>query len=406
MVGSGIAGLSAAHFLDPVHDVTLIEADERLGGHSHTHRVPQADGRELAVDSGFLVHNRDNYPNLVRLFDRLGIDTIATDMSFGVSCARCGLEYSGVRPWAQPGILGNPRTLGLMAEITRFLMTAANRVRPDQTIDGFCDSERYSRAFRRHFLGPMVAALWSTAAVDTSRVPAQFAIGFFDQHGMLGAHRLRWHTVRGGSIRYVTALTERLRNPPRVGVPVRAVTRDGEGVEVRFDDDRAERFDAAVLATHADTSLALMDDADGDEREILGRFRFAENETVLHTDPTYLPRRRSARASWNYQVDDCTAPTDRVAVTYDVSRLQRLDGERTYLVTLNPERPINSRHVIARMRYAHPQFDLQSVGAQERLRTIDGRNRVWFCGAWRGYGFHEDGIRSALGVAERLGGGW
>lgn len=406
VVGSGVAGLGAAYFLARTHDVTLFEADSRPGGHAHTVDHRNGAGAIVPIDTGFLVHSRQNYPNLVRLFTVLGVHTTETTMSFSVTCDRCGIEYSGARPWAQPANLVRPQVARLFGEIARFIRTAAAEVRPDQTLADFAVQSGYSRSFRDHFLLPLAAALWSTAIGETMNVPAAYAIGFMEHHGMLRFRRFAWRTVTGGSRTYVDAVIERLPNGIRLNMPVKGISRNADGVELHLGGDVRERFDHVVLATHPGDSLAMLGDASDDERAVLGAFTYSRNPTVLHTDTAYVPRRASARAAWNYRLESCADPSPRVTVTYDISRLQHLPGPERYLVTLNRGRAIAPDRIIREMTYAHPRYTFDSLAAQSRVHEIDGVRRTWFCGAWRGYGFHEDGLRSGLEVAQALGGGW
>lgn len=402
VVGSGIAGLGAAHYLAQTHDVHVFEADSRPGGHANTVRHRDAEGRELAIDTGFLVHNGENYPHLTQLFVDLGIATQTTDMSFSVTCERCGIEYSGGRLWRQPRNLISGRQLRLYAEIARFIRRARAEVRDDQTLAAFCEQSGYSRSFRDHFLLPLAAALWSTSTSETFDFPAAYAIRFFEHHGMLRFRRFQWRTVSGGSRRYVDALIARLPNGVRLNTPVLGVSRNTTGVTLRLPGGVSETFDTVILACHADQSLALLDDADEQERSILGAFGFVPNDVVLHTDTGFLPRRRGAGGAWNYRMHDCANPTPTVTVTYDVTWLQSLPGPQRYLVTLNRTMPIAPGHEVARFTYSHPRYSFASLDAQARLPQINGRRHTWFCGAWTGNGFHEDGLRSAYEVATAL----
>lgn len=409
VVGSGIAGLGAAYALSRVHDVTVFEADARPGGHAHTVAVPRLGGGELALDTGFLVHNRENYPLLTRFFDELGVVTQESDMSFSASCRRCGVEYSGHEISRRPGTILRPGMARLMAEIVRFLRTgtrALDERHRRSTLEQFRVAEGYSDGFRDHFLVPFAAALWSTAPGRTLDFPAPYAIRFFENHSLLGFRHHRWRTVTGGSRRYVGAVAGRLGDRLRLSVPVRAVARDGDGVRVRTDDDAEERFDAVVIAAHAPQALAALSDADDLEREVLGAFRTTANRTVLHTDSTLLPRGRASWASWNYHVDDCRAPSALPTVTYHLNRLQALDEPEQYCVTLNREDAIAPERVLRAIDYAHPLYTFESLDAMERVPAIQGRRRTWFAGAWQGFGFHEDGLASGLRAAAALGAAW
>jgi predicted NAD/FAD-binding protein len=392
VVGGGISGLGAAHVLARAHDVHVFERDRRAGGHANT---VVHDG--LALDTGFLVHNTRNYPLLCRLFEELGVGTHESEMSFSVSCSGCGLEYSGRRPFAQPANAARPGFLALVWEIARWLRTA----RPEdesQSLAQYLDAHGYSQRFRRHFLVPLTSALWSTAPGRALEFPAAYAIRFFDNHGMLDFGRFRWRTVTGGSRRYVDAIAARLGDRLRLGSGVRSVRRSPDFVELRVGDG-VERFDQVVLATHADQALALLEDATREERGVLGGFAYTTNEAVLHTDSSFLPRARAARASWNYRLGGDGAAT----ITYHLNRLQALDSERDYCVTLNEE--VADEHVLQRFTYEHPLYTVATLRAQAELPGLaSGRTR--FAGAYFGNGFHEDGLASGVAAARALGVEW
>lgn len=399
IVGSGVAGLGAAYLLAQAHEVEVFERARRAGGHVNT---VTHDG--LALDTGFLVHNTRTYPLFVRLLEELGVRTHESDMSFSVACGRCGLEYSGRAPFAQRTNAVAPRFLALLWEIGRWLRSARAAVeRGDyehRSLADFLDDQRYSPGFRRHFLVPLTAALWSTAPGRALELPAAAAVRFFDNHGMLGFRRLRWRTITGGGRTYVDAIARRLGGRLRLGLGVRSLRRSPAGVELRTDDGCARRFDQVVVATHADQALALLEDASEEERRALGAFAYTRNEAVLHTDGSLLPRARRARASWNYRLDDEGRPT----VTYHLNRLQGLEGERDYCVTLN--QAVREELVIARTVYEHPRFDVSTLAARRVLRALSGRRRTWYAGAHLGNGFHEDGLRSAVEAAAGLGVRW
>lgn len=392
IVGSGISGLGAAHALSRVHDVEVFERDSRAGGHANT---VTHDG--LALDTGFLVHNVRNYPLLTRLFRELGVATHESDMSFSVSCSGCGLEYSGRRPFAQRANAARPPFLSLLWEVGRWLRTA----RPEddtQSLAEYLDVHGYSQRFRRHFLVPLTSALWSTAPGRALEFPAAYAIRFFDNHGMLGFGRFRWRTVTGGSRRYVDAIAARLGDRLRLGQGVRSVRRSNDFVELRVA-DAVERFDRVVMATHADQALGLLEDPTPEERRVLGAFAYTTNEAVLHTDASFLPRTRAARASWNYRLGD----DGRATVTYHLNRLQALDAQRDYCLTLNEQVP--EEHVLQRFIYEHPLYTVGTLRAQAELRRLAG-GRTHYAGAHFGNGFHEDGLASGIAVARALGVEW
>ena len=397
VVGSGIAGLGAAYALAQTHEVEVFESEPRAGGHANTLLV---DG--LPLDTGFLVHNERNYPLLVRLFRELGIATQETSMSFSVSCSHCGLEYSGRRPFAQLRNAASVHFQGLLWEIARWLRTA-RRSLDEQDVETwslarYLDEHRYTERFRRHFLVPLTSALWSTAPGRALEFPAAYAIRFFDNHGMLGFRRFEWRSVVGGSRNYVDAIADRLGGI-RTATPVRGIHRFADGVLVRTDDDVLRSFHSVVVATHADQALRLLEDADDDERRVLGAFAYTQNGAVLHTDSSLLPRTASARASWNYRLDGDRRPT----VTYWLNSLQRLDTETNYLLTLNEEIP--EEHVRARIRYRHPLFTVDTLAAQAGLGALT-RGRIAFAGAYHGNGFHEDGLASGIRAAAALGARW
>jgi predicted NAD/FAD-binding protein len=394
VIGTGIAGLGAAYVLSRAHEVELFERDERPGGHTNT-----VLHEGLALDTGFIVHNRPNYPGLIRLFDELGIRTQRSEMSFSVSCGRHGLEYAGRRP------LGRA-PLRLVGEIVRFLREARDTIdrAREQTLGAYVTEHGYSAQFRDHFLVPLTAAIWSSGTGAALDFPAGYALGFFDNHGMLGFRRKRWRTVVGGSRAYVEALLERSRATLHLGLPVRAVSRRDDGIELRTADDAARAFDSVVVAVHGDQALPLLADPTDDERRVLSAFRSSTSETVLHTDERLLPR-RGARASWNYRLGDCGAANGHPTITYYLNRLHRLDTDEHYCVTLNRTDEIDEERVIRRIPYQHPLYTFESLRAQAELPRLN-RGRTAFAGAWQGFGFHEDGLASGLRAAAAFGVDW
>ncbi|WP_444543771.1 NAD(P)/FAD-dependent oxidoreductase [Nocardia niigatensis] len=417
VIGSGVSGLTAAWVLARDCDVVLYEADSRLGGHAHTHEVSaSADGtgEPLGVDSGFIVHNDRTYPTLLRLFDELGIRTQDSDMSMSVRCDGCGLEFAGAKGprglFPTPGTLLRGAYLRLLGEITRFHRLARAELATDtddlRTLGEFLADAAFTPYFTAHFLVPLVAAVWSCPPRLALRYPAHYLFTFLEHHGMLTVFGSpTWRTVTGGSATYVRAVADRLHDV-RTEVPVRAVHRGARTVAVRDEADEVEFFDAAVIATHPDQALRLLDSPTVTESQILGALPYSSNRAVLHTDDAVLPRRSGARASWNYRLPHCTAAPDRVLVSYDLTRLQRLpDTGRRFLVTLGDEDRVQPGTVLATMRYAHPQYTPESVRARRRLSEI-GDQTVAFAGAYHGWGFHEDGALSGLRAAERIGGRW
>ncbi len=417
VIGSGVSGLTAAWVLARSAEVTLYEAQSRFGGHAHTHQLPARRGGDtlVGVDSGFIVHNDRTYPTLLRLFAELGVATQESDMSMSVRCDGCGLEYAGAKGlagiFAEPRSLARPRYLRMLAEVTRFHRRARAELDradgDDATLGEFLTAAKFSRYFTAHFMVPLVAAVWSCPPDVALDYPVRYLLRFLDHHGMLTVFGSpTWRTVTGGSGRYVQAVTDRLHTV-RSGVPVRAVTRTAAGVTVRDDADRVEQFDAAVIATHPNEALALLADPTAAEREILGALGYSVNHTVLHTDTSVLPTRTRARASWNYRLPECAARLDRVLVSYDLSRLQRLDPvtDRRFVVTLGDGDRVDPAAVIDTMSYEHPQYTPRFLAAQQRLPEL-GDHRLVLAGAYHGWGFHEDGALSGAVAAQRLGGRW
>ncbi|MGH3113573.1 MAG: NAD(P)/FAD-dependent oxidoreductase [Gaiellaceae bacterium] len=407
VVGAGISGLGAAYLLSRAHEVEVFERAGYAGGHTHTveHR---ANGRVTPLDTGFLVLNERNYPLLLRLFRELGVRTQDSEMSFSVACGSCGLEYSGRRPFAQPRNAFRPPFLGLLGEIGRWLRTARRSLEQADyerhTLARYVAERGYSQRFRDHFLVPLTSALWSTAPERALDFPAAYAIRFFEHHGMLGFGRFRWKAVAGGSRGYVDAIRARLGERLHVGLGVRAVRRHPDGVELTLDDGGSRRFDKVVVATHADQALAILADPSDGERRALGAFAYTVNDAVLHTDAALLPSSPAARASWNFHAG--RPPSGKPTITYYLNRLQRLEEEHDYCVTLNRSDDIDPERILARIRYEHPLYTLESLAAQQPLRELSGRRHTLYAGAHLGNGFHEDGLASGVAAAADLGVAW
>ncbi|MGX1545477.1 NAD(P)/FAD-dependent oxidoreductase [Streptomyces adustus] len=413
-MGSGVAGLTAAHIMACAHHVTLYEADDRLGGHAHTHDLTAPDGRTHRVDSGFIVHNRRTYPHLLRLFDELGVATQESEMSMSVRCEGCGLEYAGAR--GPRGLLAQPRNalrgsyLRMLAEVPRFHRSARRLLErggadDTRTLGEFLDASGFSPYFRAHFMTPVVSAVWSCDARTALRYPAAHLFRFLAHHGMLSVSGSPvWRTVTGGSGTYVERIGARLHEV-RASTPVRCVLRHTDGADVTAADGTTASYDHVVVAVHPDQALRLLGDATPDEKEVLGAFRYSRNATLLHTDTSLLPRASGARASWNYLMPDCRAGADRVRVSYDMNRLQRLDAEQTYVVTLGGQDRVDPARVLARVTYEHPVYTPESVAAQHRLPELNTAVTA-FAGAYHGWGFHEDGCRSGVEAAAALGVRW
>ena len=407
VVGSGVSGLVAAWLLHPAHEVTVFEADARIGGHVHTVPVRGPDG-DWAVDTGFIVFNDRNYPLFCRILDRLGVASRAGDMSFSVHEEATGLEWNGSGlggAFAQRRNLLRPAHLRMLLEVLRFHREARGLLADgDETsLGSWLDARGYSPVFRGRFLIPMAAAIWSA---DPDRIldgPARSFARFFHNHGMLAVEgRPRWRTVVGGSARYVERLTEGFRGRIRTGTPVAGIRRLPDRVRVTPAGGPPEEFDHAVVAAHSDQALRLLEDPSDAERGVLGAIPYQPNDAVLHTDASALPRTPRARACWNAFVPK--APRGRVTVTYDMNRLQGLAARETYCVTLNRPEAAAPDRVLGRYLYHHPVYTTAAPAAQARWEEVNGVRRTWYCGAWWGHGFHEDGVRSAVAVARRLAG--
>jgi predicted NAD/FAD-binding protein len=400
IIGSGISGNVIAHRLHHAHDITVYEAASHIGGHTHTHSVEQ-EGRSYEVDTGFIVFNDRTYPNFIALLDDLGVASQESSMSFSVRNETSGLEYNGTTLntlFAQRRNLLRPSFLGMIRDILRFNREApALLAEPggELPLGALLAHARYGRAFIENYIVPMGAAIWSTDADSMLKFPARFFVRFLHNHGMLSVNdRPQWRTIRGGSARYVEKLTAPFRDRIRLGTPVESVRRLPGRVIVKARGLEAARYDAVFFACHSDQALALLADPDGAEREVLGAISYQRNEAVLHTDTRLLPKRRLAWAAWNYHV----LPESRgpVALTYNMNILQRLNAPTPLLVTLNRSDAIDPARIIKHITYQHPLFTPASVAAQARQRELNGTRATYYCGAWWGSGFHEDGVVSAL----------
>jgi predicted NAD/FAD-binding protein len=412
IVGTGISGLACAWLLDRRHDVVVYEEADRLGGHTHTLGVPW-QGTEMPVDTGFIVYNERNYPNLARLFAHLGVATRPSDMSFGVSIDGGRLEYAGssLRTlFAQKRNLLRPGFHRMWCDIlrfngdaTRYLAAGSGRA----TLGEFLDQRRYGAGFCRHYLLPMAAAIWSATVQGMRAFPAQSLLRFFANHGLLQIYdRPQWRTVAGGARTYVDRLGAGFARHLKLSCPVVAIERQGHGIMVVDGLGGRQTFDQVVLACHADQALALIPAPTAAERAILGAFRYQGNRAVLHQDPALMPQRRSVWSSWNYLArhhDATLAGGGGVSVTYWLNHLQGLDPDCLLLESLNPLTEPAPETVLAELAFRHPQYDAEAVAAQARRGEIQGQGGLWFAGAYWGYGFHEDGLRSGLDVAAALG---
>ena len=406
VVGAGVSGLVCAHLLRDGHDVTVFEANDYPGGHTNTVRVDTADETHW-VDTGFIVLNDRNYPNFERLLERLGVATQPSNMSFSVSDQDGGLEYSGASPnglFADRGNLVRPSFLRMVRDLVRFNRQAPALVGLNgsgPSLGAYLDEGGYSREFIDHLIVPQASAVWSADPTQMWSFPASLLAEFFANHGMFGlTGRPVWRTVVGGSHRYVEKITEPLGERLRLSTPVRGVERFEDRVEVTPSGGEPEAFDEVVLATHSDQALGMLADPSQAEVEVLGAIAYQPNEAVLHTDRSLLPRRRRAWASWNYHLLD--APVAQTTVTYHMNNLQSLRSDTQICVTLNRSEQIDPDKVLRKIQYAHPVYTREGMAAHGRWDEVSGVNRTHYCGAWWGYGFHEDGVNSALKVCERF----
>jgi len=417
VIGSGIAGLSAAHHLNQHVDLSLFEAGNYFGGHTHTVDValPTAQGTVThGVDTGFLVYNQRTYPGLIGLFESLNIRTAASDMSFSVQ-ARWDdtgkvLEWNGANlnsVFAQRSNLLRPRFWGLLSDIMRFNKLATDLAKSAQAdalaqpLQNFLDEHRFGTAFRQGYLLPMLGCIWSCPTTQMLQFPVATMVRFCDNHGLLQVNnRPPWFTVAGGAKHYVQAITEPIIDK-RLNTPVLGIARDAQGVQVRTAQG-VEHFDHVVLATHADQSLALLERPSNDEQALLGAIRFQANRAVLHTDTRVMPKRRLAWAAWNYQRTQDDSENARVCLHYWLNRLQPLPFKQDVIVSLNPASAIDPTTILGSYDYDHPVFDLPAIAAQSKLPRLQGQHRTWYAGAWMRYGFHEDGYQAGLAVAKGL----
>ncbi len=413
IVGSGISGLTAAYLLNRRHDITVFESGDKIGGHTATIDV-EADGSRQAVDTGFIVYNDWTYPNFIELLSQLQVASQPTRMGFSVSCRQTGLEYSGAglnALFAQRRNLLRPRHWRMLKDILRFNREAvsdlaAGRIQGSATLGGYLTEKRYSKAFIQHYLVPMGSAIWSASTDTMLNFPLAFFVRFFKNHGLLSiSDRPQWRVIRGGSREYLTPLTAGFKDSIHTGTAVQSIRRRQDKVLVSYQRDgedlSIDTFDQVVIASHSDQALRMLADASAAETAVLGAMPYQDNDVVLHTDTSLLPERRSTWSSWNYLLTEFQQ--ERAVLTYNMNILQGLDCPTTYCVTLNHTAAIDPAKVLGRFNYAHPVFSLAGIEAQQRWGEINGVNRTWFCGAYWGNGFHEDGVVSALRVAGAFG---
>lgn len=406
VIGTGIAGMSASWLLSSHHDVTIYEKDDRIGGHSNT-----VDLNGLGVDTGFIVYNEKNYPNLIALFDHLGVETQKTDMSFGVSVKQGNFEYAGSDLWgliAQKRNLLRPRFWMMVRDILRFYREAPDLVKNEtianMTLGEFLKKYNYSQSFQRDHLLPMGAAIWSTPIDTMLDYPFEAFIRFCDNHGLLQIKdRPQWRTVVGGSREYVKKLTSIYKDKVHLNRAAQSIWTENGKVHVEDRFGQVNSFDHVIMASHADDSLRLLKDPDPAEHKLLSAFSYQANKTILHTDANLMPKNKKTWSSWNYLSDPDLDEND-VCVTYWMNKLQHIKGDKDYFVTLNPTVMPRDGTILRSFLYHHPLFDKQAIAAQRLLWNIQGKRNIWFCGSYFGHGFHEDALQSGLAVAEAVGG--
>lgn len=407
IVGTGISGLTAAHLLNEGNELTVFETRNRIGGHTHTVKVERGYG-EQRVDTGFIVFNDWTYPNFIKLLDKLGVESQPTEMSFSVKCERTGLEYNGTTLntlFAQRRNLFRPSFYRMIRDILRFNKESLELLESEdtgRTMAAYLREGGYSAEFIDHYIVPMGAAIWSANSRQMNEFPARYFVEFFNNHGMLSIdERPQWRVIKGGSCQYLKPLIAPFKERIRHSTPVDRIQRFEDHVELTTEAGITESFDAVVLAVHSDQALKMLGDPSQAEREILGAIPYQKNDTVLHTDAQVLPKRKLARAAWNYHIAQNTR--DRVAVTYDMNNLQRLNAPENFCVSLNYSEAIDPSKVIKELTYFHPTYTPPGVAAQKRKAQISGVRRTYYCGAYWGYGFHEDGVNSALEVCSHFG---
>ncbi len=411
VVGGGISGITAAYVLSRHHKVTLLEKNEYLGGHTNTRVVHDPINPELSVDTGFIVCNPRNYTNFYTFLDQLGVARQDSDMSFGFSCEKTGLQYMGpsVKEFLMaPGNLVNPRFMGMIVEQRRFNRRALKDLREgklgEQPLGEYLRSVGTSQYFFDHYLAPLIGSIWSAPDTNALEFPALSFFTFFQNHGMLElSKRPQWQTIVGGSHAYLRAFRNAFKGSLRIGTSAQSLSREGDGVLLKLHGAEPERYDAVVIATHADEALKLIADPSPEEKAALGSWSYSKNRTVLHTDAKVLGPKRRLWAAWNYRRRLNSCADSPVAITYYMNKLQRLKAQRDYFVTLNALDDIDPRSVLYEIEYTHPMYTPQSPLSQKAIREMNGARNTYFCGAYMRYGFHEDGVISALQVTQKMG---
>lgn len=407
VIGTGISGLTLSYMLNKQHDLTIFESEPQIGGHTATKDVA-VDGQSYAIDTGFIVFNDWTYPNFIRLMDELGVESQPTSMGFSLSCAETGLEYSGANLgtlFAQKKNLFSPGHWQMLADILRFNKESIadlekGRVDPEMSLGKYLKLNEYGRRFRDFYLIPMASAIWSSGLKEVEQMPLQFFVSFFKNHGLLCVkERPQWRVIKGGSRSYLEPLTRDFADRVRLNCPVFSVRRTASGVVIDSPFHPEELFDEVVFACHSDQALAILSDPKPDESRILGAIPYSHNEVVLHTDTSLLPKNKTTWSSWNYLLG---RNRDKAVLTYNMNILQGLDVGTTFCVTMNDSGSINPEKILGRYSYSHPEFLQKGIEAQRQWAQINGVNNTWFCGAYWRNGFHEDGVVSALRVAEQM----
>jgi predicted NAD/FAD-binding protein len=416
VVGAGISGLTAAYLLSPKHDVKIFEANDRLGGHTATKDIHH-DGRDYAIDTGFIVFNDWTYPNFQKLLAQLNVGSKPTDMGFSVCCEATGLEYSGTNlntMFAQRKNLLSLNHWQMIRDILRFNKEALEDVTNggrylEMTLGEYLRQKKYSDTFKNKYLIPMGAAIWSASSNVMKNFSLQFFVHFFRNHGLLSvSDRPQWHVIEGGSRAYIEPLIQRFKDNIYLDCAIKSINRTADGVVVKTIHGHSENFDQVIIAAHSDQALAMLEDVSEAETQLLSAIPYQKNEVVLHTDISLLPENRSTWSSWNYRIinediNNKNGDDKPPVLTYDMNILQSIKSETTFCVTLNKTDAINPDKILGTYHYDHPVFSKASLAAQEQWETINGVNKTWFCGAYWANGFHEDGVLSAVRVAEKLG---